>query len=157
MTNENTFHPERFSDDPRENLRIENEILRLKLQVQFGGISSAVSDDISPEEENRFLRHVLAFEEQYANAALKKVYEMIGCPAFEKADALDDLAISRELERIERLMAQNNIELNFLKPRDDRFKYRFITEEMFEYEIEDIKVPGMINCFTYEEFHPEQK
>ena len=156
MTNENTFYPERFSDDPHENLRIENEILRMKLQAQYGGISSAESD-ISPEEENQFLKHVLAFEEQYANATLKKVYEVIGCPAFEKADALDDMAISRELGRIEQLLAHNNIELGFLKPQNDRFKYSFITDELFEYEMEDIKVAGMINCFTYEEFHPDHE
>jgi hypothetical protein len=156
MTNENTFNPERFSDDPHENLRIENEILRMKLQAQFGGISASGSD-ISPEEENLFLRHVLAFEEQYANATMKKIYEVIGSPAFEKAGNLDDATISLELQRIERLLAENCIELEFLEPQDDRFKYQFITEEFFEFEIEDIKVPGMINCFTYEEFYPDQK
>jgi len=81
MTNENTSYPERFSDDPQENLRIENELLRMRLQAQFGGVSAA-GDNVSPEEENLFLRHVLAFEEQYSNAPLKKVHEILGFPVF---------------------------------------------------------------------------
>lgn len=156
MTNENSFYPEQFSGDPNENLRMENEVLRMKLRTQFGGISTA-REDISPIEENLFLRHVLAFEEQYANAPLKKVHEIIGSPVFEKADVLDDLTISRELERIEVLLSENNIELQFIKPQDERLKYQFITDEFFHYEIEDVKIPGMINCFMYEEFHPDQE
>lgn len=153
---EDTFYPQRFSDDEYENLRIENEILQMKLQAQFGGISN-IGSDLSVQEENRFLKQVLALEEQYGHATLKKVYEVIGSPAFIKSDALDEVMVSRELKRIEQLMKQHRIELGFLAPRNDRFKYRFITEELFEYEMEDIKVPGMINCFTYEAFHPDDQ
>jgi len=156
MTNENTSYSEHFSGDPNENLRMENEVLRMKLQTQYGGVSTA-REDISPIEENLFLRHVLAFEEQYANAPLKKVHEIIGSPVFESADVLDDAAISRELERIVALFTDNHIELQFMTPQDDRFKYQFITNEFFQYEIEDVKIPGMINCFMYEEFHPDHE
>jgi len=156
MTNENTSYPERFSDDPQENLRIENELLRMRLQAQFGGVSAA-GDNVSPEEENLFLRHVLAFEEQYSNAPLKKVHEILGFPVFEKAEALDDLAIHRELDRITELFIDHGIELQFVNEYDARFKYQFIVDEFFEFEIEDIKVPDMVNCFLYEEFHPDQE
>jgi len=151
---ENTSYPERFSDDPQENLRVENELLRMRLQAQFGGVSAA-GENVSPEQENHFLQHVLAFEEQYANATVKKVYEIVGRPAFEKAEMLDDAAVSRELTRIEQLLAEKNIELAFLEPRDDRFKYEFITVEFFEHETEDFHVPGMINFFMYEEFRSD--
>ncbi|MCX6275672.1 MAG: hypothetical protein NTV09_10750 [Bacteroidetes bacterium] len=36
---------------------------------------------------------------------------------------------------------------------DDELIYRFITEEFFEHEVDDIQVDGMINHFVYETFH----
>ena len=32
--------------------------------------------------------------------------------------------------------------------------YRFVTEELFKHEIEDVKVRGWVHQFIYEEFHP---
>ena len=54
----------------------------------------------------------------------------------------------------EALLAQKNIVVEFTKPRNARFKYRFITEELFEHEMDDVHVKGMFTHFTYEEFHP---
>jgi hypothetical protein len=156
MANENTSSlNEKFSDDPEENLRIENDILRLKIQAQFGGFSAGT--DIPPEQENEFLKNVLAFEEQYANAKRIKLYEVIGSPAFLKEDILDDEAISCELDRLQQLMAEKWINVAFIRPRDDRFKYRFITEELFDHETEDVMVPGIMKGFIYEEFHPDHE
>ena len=33
--------------------------------------------------------------------------------------------------------------------------YRFTTEELFEYEMDDMYVPGMMTNFIYDEFHPD--
>ena len=33
--------------------------------------------------------------------------------------------------------------------------YRFAVEELFEYEMEDIRIPGMMHGFIYDEFHPD--
>ena len=55
---------ERFSEDRDEDLRIENELLRLKLTAQFGeAFEFDKTDDLPPAIENQFLKNVLAFEE----------------------------------------------------------------------------------------------
>ena len=46
---------ELFSDDPQENLRIENDFLKLKLKAQFGdGFFMDSNADLPPEIENQF-------------------------------------------------------------------------------------------------------
>lgn len=48
---------------------------------------------------------------------------------------------------------QNHLILNFLCDYSDRVKYEFITEELFEEKISDIRIEGMRTNFIYEEFH----
>jgi predicted Ser/Thr protein kinase len=38
--------PEKFSDDPEENLRIENEILKLKMQAESGAYFGGNAKDL---------------------------------------------------------------------------------------------------------------
>jgi hypothetical protein len=35
--------------------------------------------------------------------------------------------------------------------------YRFIAEELFFHEMNNVRVKGMVTCFIYEEFHPNAK
>ena len=55
---------EKLSDDPEENLRMENELLKLKLQAQFGA-SPGTSEGLPPGIENEFLKNVYAFEQSH--------------------------------------------------------------------------------------------
>ena len=47
--------------------------------------------------------------------------------------------------------------VEFTRPREERFKYRFITEELFEHETDDMEVEGITKYFNYEEFHPDHE
>jgi len=145
-----------LSDDPEENLRMENELLRLKLKAELGGESHSISD-IGPEIENEFLKNVLAFEHNFANSKPAKVYDLLGKPDFKRSDDLDDNSISKALEEITELMSEKNIEVYFGDGYDDRTKYHFITEELFEHETTFAPIPGMTTNFDYEEFHPNHK
>jgi hypothetical protein len=51
-------------------------------------------------------------------------------------------------------MNEHNIVLDTLCPVNDKELYRFITEELFLHEIDNIQIEGMMTCFIYEEFHP---
>jgi hypothetical protein len=154
-TNE-PFGNEIFSDDPNKNLRIENEILRMKISAELGGISG-FSSGIPPEVEHTFLQNVLSFEHQYALAKKVKLYELIGSPPYQKEHELDDAAIANALQQLEQLLEKNCIVVDFNRPRDPRFRYRFITTELFEQETDDIKVDGMFRHFLYEEFYPDHE
>lgn len=147
---------ENFSDNEEENLRIENEILRMKINAELGGMYESTAD-MPPALENEFLKNILAFEHKYATANHVKVHELIGNPAYKQAAELDDPSLSAALKEIEKLLEKRKIEVEFLRPRDDRFRYQFITEELFEVVTDDMEMEGMTKHFTYEEFHPDHE
>ena len=80
---------EKFSDNAEENLRIENELMKIKLKAQFGeAFQMGMGEDITAEIENQFLKNVLAFEEAHVNAEYTTVYKRIGMPAYKPAEEL---------------------------------------------------------------------
>lgn len=145
-----------LSDDPKENLRMENELLRLKLKAELGAESHNITD-IDPEVENAFLKNVLAFEHNFAGSKPAKVFDLLGKPDFIRAIDLTDDLIEQALQQITDLLAENNMEVYFGDGYDSRTKYNFITEELFEHETTVISMPGMTTHFDYEEFHPNHK
>ena len=150
---------ELFSNDPQENLRIENDFLKLKLKAQFGDAFFMESNkDLPPEIENQFLKNMIAFEDAHANAEYTTVYESIGKPDYKAADELNVAQITAELQRITAIMDEHHIVLDFCDgPYADEVIYKFITEELFAHEIEKTPVFGMGWNFIYEEFHPNDK
>src|ERR1017187_4045975 len=93
-----------LSDDPEENLRMENELLRLKLKAELGAESHS-AEDLDPGIENEFLKNVMAFEQNWANAKPAKVYDLLGKPDFKKVGDLNDEKIEEELEKITDLLS----------------------------------------------------
>ena len=159
MDNINNLPDGPLSDDPEENLRMENELLRLKLKAELGGESFS-SGGLDPEIENEFLKNVMAFEHNFASAKPAKVFDLAGKPAFKKAVDLNDGEIEAELEKITELLSKKNIEVYFSDDDDEydsRTQYRFITEELFDHETTFMPMNGMTTCFDYEEFHPSHK
>lgn len=150
------FDDERFSNDPEENLRIENEILRLKLKAELGGIYEN-NIAIPPGLENEFLKSVLAFEHRYAHAKSIKLHELLGYPVCRPEKDMDDEAVVTAFRQLEELMEHKAVVVEFHRARDVRFKYKFITEELFDYETDDMQMPGMTRHFIYEEFHPDHE
>ena len=146
----------KFSNDPRENLRIENEILRIKVKAELGGEYES-DENLPPELENEFLKNILAFEHRYSKIKMVKIADLLGNPVLARSTEMDDAAIAEAYYNLETLMAEKNIVVEFTKPRDDRFKYRFITEELFEHETDDMQVEGITKYFNYEEFHPDHQ
>jgi hypothetical protein len=145
-----------FTNNPEENLQIENEILRMKVKAELGGAYEG-SENLPPEIENEFLKNILAFEHRFASSKMVKLFDLLDKPVFKKADELDDDGISKELEDLEELLEQKGIVVEFIQQRDDRFKYKFITEELFEHETDDLLLEGVTKYFTYEEFHPDHE
>lgn len=136
-----------------DDLRAENNLLKLKLTLEYG-MQMEETSKLSPGVENQWLKSVYAFEKQFKDAKKIKVYEYIGRPAFRKWDALAASETAKELHRLRTIMAENEVELGCICKYDDATIYRFITEELFEHEMDDMRIPGMTCHFTYEEFHP---
>lgn len=147
---------ERFSEDKDENLRIENDILKLKLHASYGSdVKMGGSENLPPEIENMFLKNVFAFEEAMQNEELVKIFDHIGKPAFKPEEEIEDAHISAGLKEILAVLEQHSIQLDVLGTYDDRVIYKFIVEELFDHEVlMSPKIPGFTLHFIYEEFHP---
>jgi hypothetical protein len=134
-------------------LRAENEVLKLKLKMEYG-MDIHQKSSLPPVVENKWLRNMYNFEKQYKEAKRIKVYDRLGRPSFVKAEDLKTREIKVELHRIISLMGKKGIELDCCVNYDETVIYRFITEELFEHEMDVIEIDGFIHHFIYEEFHP---
>jgi hypothetical protein len=150
---------EKFSEDPAENTRMENEFLKLKLKAQYGEAFHLESNtDLPPEIENEFLKRMIAFEDSHTDAVVSTVYECIGRPAYKSAEELNDIEILGELQRINVILNEHNIILDIRDgPYPDRLIYTFITEELFAEETNSTVDKEIRNHFVYEEFYPNHK
>ena len=55
-------------------------------------------------------------------------------------------------------MQQHGVELNACSPNvTAKELYRFTTEELFQHEIDNISIPGMVSNFIYDEFYPDHE
>lgn len=156
MQEKENDNPEKFSDDPEENLRIENEILKLKLQAETGGFFGS-SKNLPTDIEQSFLQNVQQFEDAWKDAKPVKVYELLGNPAYKKESELSGTEIETGLKKLFDLLENNNMSLAVSGEYEPRIIYKFITEELFEHETDDMQLPGMTKNFIYEEFHPNHK
>ena len=146
-----------FSNDPEENLRLENEFLKLKMMAESGAHFGETDNDLSPGIENAFLKSVLEFEKAYVNSNPQKVFDILGKPAFNDEKNLDDEKFTIEFERLKELLLEHSINVDFIAEKSDRLKYDFIIKELFNHETEFLPLKGMTTNFIYEEFHPDHK
>ena len=150
---------EKFSDDPAENIRLENEFLKIKLKAQYGdAFSMETNAELPPEIENQFLKNIMAFEDANINKDTTTVYETIGKPAYKPAEELDEAELGSELKKLNAILQKHNLALDICDGQyPDLIIYKFITEELFAHELEMNGIPGMTINFIYEEFHPNHK
>jgi hypothetical protein len=147
------------SEDELEKLRMENEVKKMKLMLEHGAVFSEPSGDktLDPLIENEFLKSVEAFENVYQDAERILLYDFIERPDFIPVKDVPDSQISAELERIMSILNKNGIQLDTICEVEEREIYRFVTEELFRHEMDNMRIPGMMNCFIYEEFHPNHE
>ena len=136
-----------------EELNTENELMKLKMMAEFGG-DFVGAEDIPPDIENQFLKQIISFHKLHDNSKMTTVYKFIGEPEYNHVHDLSDKGIAKELKLLMKTMEKNGIALSVLAQTDKREFYRFITEELFKQEIEDIKVKGWMHQFVYEDFYP---
>ena len=146
-------------DDEPEKLRIENELKKLKLRLEHGAIISDFSDtqSVHPLIENEFLNSIEAFEKSSRNAKPILLYDFIERPDFIPVNDIPDSQISAELDKIMNILNENGIQLDTVCAVEEREIYRFVTEELFVHETDNMRIPGMMTCFIYEEFHPNHE
>ncbi|MEO8821435.1 MAG: hypothetical protein ABI267_06100 [Ginsengibacter sp.] len=147
---------EKFSNDPEENLRMQNDFLKMKMMAESGAVFGG-SGDLPPDIQNQFLKNIFEFEKTNAGAKSRSIYEILGSPDFKDESHLEDEQFKIEFDQLYDLLRNNNINVEFSRQRPDRFKFNFITKELFEHTTSFMPAKGMSTYFHYEEFHPDHE
>ena len=145
---------------PKLSIEQENEFKKMKLSLENGAIFGGSSGKLPPEVEAQFLDSIFRFEENYKNSKQVTVFERIGKPIFKRASEItDETELLVELTSLFKLLGENNIGLDIIYDYENKTRliYTFITEELFNHEIEDTSFNGMTSYFTYEDFHQNHK
>ncbi len=138
---------------PEEELRANNEIQALSLELTYGA-KTHISDDAPPELISEWLKNVAAYEAQHQDVPKITVYDRIGRPAFATPDLLEAATLPGEMERLHKILEAHSLVV--LQPDyvDDENFYQFMVTELFAHEIPDLNLPSMVTVIDYEEFHP---
>lgn len=146
-------------DINEEDLRDENEFLKMKLMLEHDAKfeTPQPSKNVPAETENEFLNYIMGYEKQAAERKTIKVVDRINRPDdFKPVSEIPDDEIDAEWKRLGNSLNEYNIDLAVCSPNvNTRELYRFATEELFEYEMNDIFIPGGMTSFTYDEFYPD--
>lgn len=152
MNNENLPEDER----PAENLKQENEILKLQLLAETGAKVESFQN-IPEDIENMFLNQVLQFERSFDKMETQTVYQKIKKPPFKLEQELDDKLITAAYNQLEKILFEHQIVVDYCTEYPVRQKYKFLTEELFNTDVNVSPIPEMISHFIYEEFHPNHE
>ena len=147
---ENTQH--------NEDLQAENEFLKMKLMLERGALFGSAEDKVLPPEiENTFLKNMIALEQQFDDQKTIRVFDKIGKPShYKPANEISEEQIDIEWKKLSAYLSEYGIHLGVCSPNiTSRELYRFTLEELFEYEMDDIDIEGLVHNFIYDEFHPD--
>lgn len=137
-----------------DQLGTENELMKLKMMAEFGG-DFVANEEIPAEIENIFLKQIMQFHKKHDPNKKTTVYKFIGSPKFTpEKDIAHQKNVIHELNRLMGIMLLRGIELSALMDTPPRELLRFVTTELFNHEIQDMKMKGWTTHFIYEEFHP---
>lgn len=137
-------------------LTTENELLKLKMMAEFGG-DFAGSEHLPPEVEHIFLKQISKFHQLHDKAEMVKIYDFIGAPLYNHVHDLSDKEIKKELKKLLALLRKKGIVVETLGGAGDKEMYRFVTEEIFMQQIQNIRMPNWTIHMLYEEFHPSDE
>lgn len=135
--------------------RLLNEAKKAELSERFGAVFHSVSPDIPPQIECAWLKHVEEFELRCRSAATTTVRRYVGNPPVRALGAVPAGEVVAELRSLMEILERNNVRVDFGRPLSAAERYRFLTEELLDREIEDIRMEGLVLNFRYEEFHPD--
>jgi len=142
-----------------EKLQAENEFIKMKLMLEQSAKFGKIDNDkkLPCQIENEFLNYIMAYEKQAANPKYIKMYDRIQRPLhFKPVAEISDADIENAWQELLAYINCYAITLTVCSPNiSSRELYRFTTEELFEYELNDINIPGAVTMFTYDEFYPD--
>jgi hypothetical protein len=137
--------------------RLLNEAKKAELTERFGAVFHPYTHDVPPLIERAWLRQVEEFELRCRGAGTTTVRRYIGSPPVRPVGTIPVGELETELGRLMEILESNNVHIEFGRPLSPAEQYRFVTEELLDREIEDIRMDGLVLNFPYEEFHPDDE
>lgn len=136
-----------------DQLRIENEIIKMKLMLEHGArfSSGEGSDMMDPALEHAFLKHVLAMEEAQKNGNNLTVFQKLGCPTDITApEDLTEDEFPQALQQLQKRLSAHGIQVRPVEKdiAPEEF-YRFLSKDLMEVKVHEI--PN-VHCFLFETF-----
>jgi hypothetical protein len=133
-----------------------NEQKRRELEQRYGAQFSRTPPEMPPDAEADWLEYITEFERQYAANGQISVREFVGNPAILPLAAVPPEQMAEASAALLDLLLENNIVIEFDREVSDAEVYRFITEELFQEKMDNIRIEQMMHTFVYEEFHPDE-
>ena len=127
------------------------------LKEDFGCTFHGGNSSLPPEVEWDWLHYVEEFERQFRNRRQTTVRRFVGNPDVQPLQSLTGVQLPGELERLLDILADNSVLVHFDTGIPDIEMYRFLSGELLDQEMDDIRIPGMTHNFIYEEFHPPNR
>jgi hypothetical protein len=137
-----------------QELRVRNAMKRVELHARFGLQLLEGSASLPPDVEADWLDHIGQFEEAWESAKQTTVRACLGNPLFQAVEELPAEQLEDAIDRVLDVYHLNNLDVDCIceVPADEM--YRFLTTELLDAEMRDMRVEGMTYHFIYEEFHP---
>jgi len=112
---------------------------RDELRDKFGMQAEYTNPELSPEEEISWLDSVLEFEQQFENVKTITVRERIGDPEVKPLADIPLYALEQATTDLLDFLAENGVGVDFLGDFDAIAAYRYLTEELLDEEIDDLR------------------
>jgi hypothetical protein len=144
-------------EDPEEQQRFENDLLKLKLQAEHGAVIGGDLSELPPDVEAAFLKNIFAFQQTLGSNETVTMLEALGSPTLPPADSLDEHALEAAWETLDELLDETGFSVDFLAEYPTEVKYRFVTEELVKKPVMWPMPEGMTMHTIYEEYHPNHK
>ncbi len=135
-----------------DELRVENELKALNLELNQGPAHFFTSDNAPPELVARFLDNVTRFHEAEARGELVPIRQFAGIRDLPPADLVKEKKLEPRIKALLKRLEAKGILIDRPEHLNARGYYRFLTEEFLHHEVVNCAVPGMIHGFIYSEF-----
>lgn len=149
---------EPISEDSNQRIqKALNEAKRRDLTKRYGAHFTESSPELPPDIESRWLENIEEFERQFENVQQCSVREMLGDPEFKPLDQIPQEQLEHELDKALDLLSRHNLVVDCLAVEPPEDLYRFITTELLDQEVDNVRIEGWNTCFIYEDFHPNDE
>jgi len=143
-----------FNEEEQRIRKALNDAKKKELEEKYGAYFPEEQSDIPPEIESEWLNSIEEFERQSKNARMIPLREFLGHPSFRPLGEIPPGQLTSELDQVMECLSLHDVSVDCVAEVSEAELYRFITTELLDKEIEDIRIEGMQHCFIYEEFHP---